>query len=287
MTDRHRWLLIILIVAALPLGAQDAFEPAPARPLPLGETLLSLPSSHIPTQGAWELKFAHRFNQSIDQGSFADQAHSLFGLDSNAEVMFGVSYTIRPDLQFSLARNNVNDTVEAAAKFSALRQEGTMPVTLALRGGIDWRTEKDLADRTSFFAQAILSHRFGPRTEVFLLPTLVTNAGRAVSGGKSVALFDHAFNVPVAVAFLLRPALTAVAEITPPNRDLGPDMDADFGWALGIKRQLGGHWFEILLTNSQSTLTDQAVTTTYQGTPFDAGSVHLGFNIERRFGRRR
>lgn len=291
MTNRHglRALTIaaVLSCALRPAPRALAQEPPPLRPLPVGDVLLSLPSNHIAPHGQWEMKFSHRFNQSLAEGSFSDQVHSLFGLDTNADVVFGASWAMRPNLQLSLMRSNVNDTLEAAGKYVLLRQTAGAPLTLTARGGMDLRTEKDLGDRTSFFAQAIVSRQFGRKAEVFLLPTFATNAGRAVSGDESVALFEHAFNVPVALVWMLRPGFAAVVELTPPNTDLPDEMDGDLGWAVGVKRNIGGHWFEILLTNSQTTLVDQYVTTTFQGSPLDAGDVRLGFNIERRFGRRK
>ncbi len=273
------------VLAPAALAQTDQYRPI--QRLPLGDWLLSLPSPNMPGQGTWEWKFSHRFRQSLDQGGFSDQLHSLFGLDSNADVVFGASYAVRRDLQLSLMRSNTNDTLEAAAKFIVLQQAPAVPLSLTLRGGADIRTERDLEDRTSFFAQAIVSRQFGRKAEVFLLPTFATKAGRAVTEESSGALFSHAFNVPVGVAVMIRPALAVVAEITPPNQDLPDEMEADFGWALGIKRQIGGHWFEILLTNSQASVVDQYVTSTYQGSPLNLGDIHLGFNIERRFGSRR
>jgi hypothetical protein len=279
-----KWLCALLV--ALPLLAQDETA-APLRPLPMGDVLLSLPSNQIAPHGQWEWKFTHRFNQSIGEGSFSDQLHSLFGLDSGADVVFGASYAIRPNLQLSLVRSNTNDTFEAAAKYVVLRQTEGRPFNLTLRGGADIRTERDLEDRNSVFAQAIVSRQFGRKAEIFLLPTFATNAGRTVRNDVSGALFEHAFNVPVAFAWMLRPGLAAVAEVIPPNQDLPDTMDAGLGWSVGVKRNIGGHWFEILLTNNQSTLVDQYVTSTFQGTGLDSGDIHLGFNIERRFGRRK
>lgn len=279
-------LVCALVVYSASLAAQtDPYKPITR--LPLGDWLLTLPSPSMPARGTWEVRFTHRFNQSLDQGGFSDQVHSLFGLDTNADVVFGLSYALRRDLQLSVMRSNTNDTLETAAKFVVLQQAKKMPLNLSLRGGVDWRIEKNLGDRTSFFAQAIVSRQFGKKAEVFLLPTIATKAGRAVSGTSSGALFKNAFNVPVGVAVALRPGLSVVAELVPPNRDLPDEMNADLGWALGIKRQLGGHWFEILITNSQASSADQYVTSTFQGTPLDSGDIHLGFNIERRFGRRR
>jgi len=280
--------LAIALCALLAFSAAAQDDPyKPMGKLPLGDTLLSLPSEQIPSQGTWEVKFTHRFNQSLNQGTLSDQLHSLFGLDTNADVVFGLSYAMRRDLQFSLARSNTNDTLEGAVKFVVLQQAASIPLSATLRGGVDVRTERGLDDRTSLFAQAIIARQFGRKAEVIILPTFVTKAGRAVTGDASGALFGNAFNVPVAFVYMLKPALSVVAEITPPNGDLPEEMDADFGWAIGIKRALGGHWFEVLLTNNQSSLTDQYPTSTFQGAPLELDQIRLGFNIERRFGRRR
>jgi len=282
-----RFRLLVAGCWLLVASAAAAQVDAPVRPLPLGDVLLSLPSPQMAPAGQWDIRFSHRFNQSITDGSFSDQLHSLFGLDTNADVVFGAAYSMKPNLQLSLMRSNTNDTLEAAAKYVVFRQLEGHPFSATLRGGADIRTEKNLEDRTSFFAQAILSRQFGRKGEVFLLPTFATNAGRALDGDAAVALFEHAFNVPIAFAWTLRPGFLAVAEVVPPNGDLPDDVDADFAWSVGVKRNIGGHWFEILLTNSQSTMVDQYVTSTFQGTGLEADQIHLGFNIERRFGRRK
>jgi len=273
-----------VMLTTIAASAQNRYTPI--TPIPLGDTLLTLPTSHIPSEGTWEVKFTHRFNQSIDQGNGSDRVHSLWGLDSNADVALGLSYTPHRDLEFSLMRSNALDDIEIAAKYIVVQQAAAIPIALAVRGGADWRTEQNLRDRTSFFAQLILSRQIGSRAEVFVLPTYVTNAGRVVSGSSSQAMFDHASNVPFGVAVQMRPGLSVVGELIPKNRDLPDATSGDFAWALGLKRAIGGHYFEVLLTNSNSTMADQYVTTTYQGAGLNRGDLHLGFNIERRFGRR-
>ena len=280
---KHFCFLLFAFCFSVSLRAQDQY--VAVVPLPLGDTLLSLPTSHIPTDGTWELKFTHRFNQSIDQGSFSDRVHSLWGLDSNADVMFGASWTPRRDFQLSLMRSNAMDDVELAAKYIVVQQAPAVPFSVALRAGGDWRTERDLDDRGSVFAQLVLSRQFGKRAELFVIPTYATNAGRAVAGSTSQALFKHASNVPIGLAIMVRPALSVVAELIPKNRDLPDGTKADPAWALGLKRAIGGHYFEILVTNSNATLVDQYVSSTYQGTALNKSDLHLGFNIERRFGK--
>jgi hypothetical protein len=287
LTGNPRRILAVgscLLISAISLQAEDRYTPI--RTVPLGDALLTLPTSHIPTEGTWEIKFTHRFNQSLDQGSFSDRVHSLWGLDSNADVGIGFSYVISRDLQATFMRSNASDDIESSLKYVVVQQALAVPFSLAVRGGMDWRTERDVVDRTSFFAQAIISRQIGERAEVFVIPTFATNAGRAVGGTTSVALFRRAFNVPIGAAMMVRPGLSVVAELTPKNRDLPSSMNGgDFGWALGLKRAIGGHYFEILLTNSNATHVDQYVTSTYTGSPLKKGDIHLGFNIERRFGR--
>lgn len=276
-----KWLIAAVIFASTAF-AQDASKPF--APFPLGDVLLSLPTSHMPAKGAWESRFSHRFNGSLDEG---EAIYNLFGLDSGANVVIGLSYTLRRDLQLAINRSNVDDTIELAGKYQLFQQAQSVPLTAALRGGAAIRTERDIEDRTSFFAQAIVSRQFGRRLEVFAIPTWVTDAGRADSGGTPVALFRSAFNVPVGLALMVRRGTSIVAEIIPPNGDLPDNVNADLGWALGFKQAVGGHFFEILLTNHSATSADQYVTSTLQGAPFSAGDLRLGFNIERRFGKRR
>src|SRR5712691_8344431 len=105
-----------LLPSSFCLQAQDS-PYTPSRPVPLGDALLSLPTSHIPTEGTWEVKFTHRFNQSIDQGSFSDRVHSLYGLDSNADVGIGFSYVVSRDLQATFMRSNASDDIETSLKY--------------------------------------------------------------------------------------------------------------------------------------------------------------------------
>jgi hypothetical protein len=184
----------------------------------------------------------------------------------------------------SIYRSNALDDVELAAKYIAVQQANAIPFSAALRLGGDLRTERDLDDRSTVFAQAILSRKFGARAEVFVLPTYATKAGRVVGATTSQALFKSAFNAPFGAAFEIRNGLSVVGEIYPTNRDLPDDVDAEFGWAIGLKRAIGGHHFEILLTNNNATHVDQYLTSTYMGAPLRRGDLHIGFNIERRFG---
>ena len=70
------------------------------------------------------------------------------------------------------------------------------------------------------------------------------------------------------------PPLAVVAEIIPPNGDLPDGVGADIGWSVGIKRAIGGHWFEILLTNALTRVDGLSVV---GGGDSAAATVRLGF----------
>src|SRR5438874_3246157 len=132
----------LALLLAIPAYAQD--RSTPVTPLPLGDILLNLPTSHLPAKGAWEVKFTHRFNQSLDQGSFSDRVHSLYGLDSNADVGIGLSYVAARDLELSFYRSNALDDIEFAARYSVFQQAQAIPFATTFRIGGDWRTERDV-----------------------------------------------------------------------------------------------------------------------------------------------
>src|ERR1043166_614971 len=119
-----------LLLSAFCLSAQES-PYAPTKPVPLGDILFSLPTSHIPSEGTWEVKFPHRFTQSIDQGSFSDRVHSLWGLDSNADVGIGFSYAMTPDLQATFLRSNASDDIESSLKYVVVQQAPAIPFSLA------------------------------------------------------------------------------------------------------------------------------------------------------------
>ncbi|HEV8657127.1 MAG TPA: DUF5777 family beta-barrel protein [Thermoanaerobaculia bacterium] len=279
-----RWFVVGGFWLTLAAGAfaQTTNQYTPVAPIPVGDILLSLPSSHIPAAKTWEVRFTHRFNQSIDAGN---ALHTLFGLDSGANTGIGLSYVPLRDVQIALLRTNTLETYEGSLKYVVMQQARVIPFTATLRGGVDWRNARDIEDRASYFAQAIVSRQIGSRLDLYVIPTYVTDAGRVVSGSTSAALFDHAFNVPVGVVLMILPAFSIVGEVIPPNHDLPDTLKADLGWAIGIKKAIGGHFFEILLTNSNGTSTDQYISSTFNGAPLTTGDLRLGFNIERRFGK--
>jgi len=266
----RRFALVLLFVAASALAQS---EPLP--PLRVGETLMNLSTPRILPEKAWEVRFAHRFSQPINDGD----VHSLWGLDSSADIGIALLYAPTKRIQLGLFRTDVLDDYELSLKSLLVEQSDTRPLSVAVRIGGDFRTEENVEDGASAFAQAILSKQFAEKFEIFILPTYVSNA--PVS---ELYEFDHAFNVPIGFAYMIHRYLSLVIEVVPVNADLPDGFDSDLGWAVGLKRAIGGHYFEILFANSRATHVDQYTTSSFLGSGLELGDVHLGFNIERRFG---
>ncbi|HSP35444.1 MAG TPA: DUF5777 family beta-barrel protein [Thermoanaerobaculia bacterium] len=275
----RKFIVAAGVLAACSASAQTA-KYAPVRPAPVGALILTLPSSHVADAGTWEVRFSHRFNQNVDQNT----VHSLFGLDSGANVGIGLSYVPFRDLEIALLRNTALETYEASGKYEIVQQAKAIPFTAALRAGVDWRNSAGLADRSSLFAQAIVSRQFG-RLDLYVLPTYVTNAGRVASGSTSAALFKHAINVPAGAALQLGGGFSLAAEVIPKNRDLPSSLASNVGWSAGVKHAIGGHYFEVLLTNTNAMSVDQYATSTFNGGGLRTRDRRLGFNIERRWGK--
>lgn len=278
MTEVARSLVLFaaVLLGATVAVAQNEYEPIP--PLPLGTVLLTLPSPNVPPAGSWEVRFTHRFGAADEE---ADR--TLLGLDSGATVGIGAAWVPRRDLEVALLRSNVLDTVELAARYCVVQQARKIPVSITLRAGADWRGESGVDDRMSYFAQGIIARRLTPRFELYAIPTYASDAGRSATELGSVATFEHAVNVPIGAAFSLGRGLSIIAELIPPNRDAPGEVD--LGWALGAKKALGGHHFEIVATNNPATTVDQYVSSSWQATPLRSDDIHLGFNISRRFSR--
>lgn len=268
MTER---IALVFFLATATAFAQS--EPLP--PLRVGETLLNLSTPRLLPEKTWEVRFAHRFSQPVNDGD----VHSLWGLDSSADIGIGLFYSPTKRIQLGVFRSDVLDNYELSLKALVFEQSDTTPLSAGFRVGGNFRTEEEVDDGASAFAQAILSKQFAEKFEIFVLPTYVSNAPVSESHQ-----FEHAFNLPIGFAYMMNRYLSLIVEVIPENSDLPDGFDSDFGWAIGLKRAIGGHYFEILFANSRATHVDQYTTSAFLGSGLELGDAHLGFNIERRFG---
>jgi len=150
-----------------------------------------------------------------------------------------------------------------------------VPFSIALRGGGDIRTEAGLDNRTSVFCAGDRLASVRPQDRDLRRADFVTNAGRTLSGQKSVALFTNAGNVPVGFAVVLTDALSVVGELIPKNRDLPPTFTATTPGpsASSAHRGITSRFWSPTAT---ATHADQYVSSTYMGSPLTRATSTSG-----------
>ena len=92
---------LLIVLAALPITvAAFAQTGGDVVPLRLGDYYTNIPTPRVLAPKMWEVRFTHRFQEPINRGD----VHSLWGLDSGADVAFGVAWAPMDRLQLSAMR---------------------------------------------------------------------------------------------------------------------------------------------------------------------------------------
>ena len=248
-----------------------------------GWTLANIPTAEMLDRGTFLFRIGHRF-----LGKLNDGYDGLFGIDPGAAILLQLSFPITDNLLIDAFRARQFGDVELAVKYRFLREktDGSMPFSLALRAGGNWESSNKTGGRSRtdaenfhYFGQLVLTKAFGNRLSLAAVPAVLLegNSNPAVDedplvtiglGGR-LRLYDEVsfFGewVPILSGFSGTFSLTGQ-----PNR-----YDT---WAAGVERKIGGHVFQVFLTNSQGLTTDQYM----NGGELDIDdSWHLAFNIYR------
>ena len=254
-------LLAAVLALASPLGVPAQVVPEPE----LGTQLVNLPTHLVLPYGTLQVLFTHRFGETVATGGPGD----LYGLDSAADIGLGLAMGFGHGLDAEVYRSSLFKQIEAAVKWTVVRQGASFPLGLAVRAGSEYRAVSGVTDRWAGFAQLVLARRIGRFLDLFAVPTYVSdtptlrNAGN-VGFGASVHL-PHAWDI--------------AAEAIPANRKV---PGATVAWSVGFTKRIPGHSFLIYVGNSRATTTDLIAGSDIPG-GFKPGDVRLGFNLVRRF----
>lgn len=248
-------------------GSSAADDDAVIRPLEPDFTLINLPTTlPLPVHGG-NFRLTHRFNGNLRDGSFGDQASSLFGLDEGATMGFEYRFGVIKHVEAAVYRTNFNRTIQLYGKYDAFHQSASMPVgfsaLLSVEGTNNFR------DQYAPALGATISRGFGELAEAYVVPMWVHNS--AASTGVTRDTFFVGLGAHVQVI----PTLYIAAEVSP--RLAGYAIgDPEYGF--GVEKRVGGHTFVLTFTN------------TTQGTTFAElarggfpDSLYLGFNLSRKF----
>ncbi|MFK7843776.1 MAG: DUF5777 family beta-barrel protein [Rhodothermales bacterium] len=267
------------------LGDKDLsnVEPPPEpTDLPFyGWKAVNLPTTRSLTKGDFLFLIAHRFNPKLSDGY-----DSFYGLDGSSIIFLHLGYAITDQLMVSLARSNAVDNVELQARYNFFQQGGVrgLPVGLSLITTGNWATERGAGEKrfrkeaSKFTTQVSITRAIGEQWGVAFVPGILFNAAEDVEGEDALITLGLAgrwnFHKNFSIVGDWAPVVSGFTRTTTFGNDIRFDT-----WGGGLEIALGGHVFQIVLSNSVGLTTDQYL----RGGDLDIteGEARLGFNIFR------
>lgn len=271
--------VIVNAAASSPVWAQTAPVPAVAKeqaspvqddpavlvPAEPDVVVVNLPTALRMPLFKGNFRLTHRFGGNLRSGSFSENAGNLFGLDQGAIIGFEYRMAVARDVQAAFYRSSFAKTIQLYGKYDALRQRGSMPVSVS--GLISIEGADNFQERFAPAAGVVVSRLVGTRIAAYVTPMWVANTDSTqadstttyVGFGGRVRIFGSTY---------------VAAEVAVRAGGYAPD-DAGFGFSL--EKRAGGHMFSLTLTNTFGTAFAQVA----RGGA--ANSLYLGFNLSRKF----
>lgn len=246
-------------------------EPTPARsfdtPVFWGTRLINLPTTTTIPNRIFLLRISHRFFQSVDVG-FDD----LFGLDGFANILIGFGYGITDNLSVTVGRARLFKEFEFGADWLIAGQDSAarIPFSLTLHGGLSLATDGD--DRIKLNTSLSLSRQFTNRFSIMIVPGFSSNTNHW--DVDTIGTLSLGFGA----RYMIFEDFSVITEWTPV---LSGYKDRENGWGLGLEKKIGGHVFQVFVTNTFGMTTPQVL----PGGDLRFGDFgfRIGFNIFRMF----
>lgn len=286
---------LFILTSSISASAQDTTTTPPADPEPQIElNLVTLPTTLSVGRHKSYARFTHRFVRDLGLGDFGDLAADLFSLDNGAVIGFEYRFGLTDSLHAGIHRNTLSKTLQVFGRWDLLRQRGRLPVGVSAFASIEGLD--NLQEGHQPGAGAVFSFTRGQAIALYASPTFVdgTREAELLGGGTHDHDHDHlaAAEIPIdaqeeddhthhdGTFFLglgarvrLLPTVFLVGEISP--RLAGHDP-GDAGWGVSIEKWTRGHTLALTLTNFFGTTPGQIA----RG---GDSTLHLGFNITRKF----
>lgn len=238
--------------------------------------LINLPTTKPQRKGGLDFWLAHRFARDLfAEGSFSD----LFGLDSTANIVFGVDVGLTDHWRIGGSRSRFDKIIEFSTQWDILQQGKRIPLSLMGKVGLEGRD--NFHNFYSPYVQFSVSRNVGDRFEGYLVPTLILNARDDRFPDEFLQEFgigvdrDYTFSFGLGGSVQVLPTVYVTGEWVPRLagfRGLFVDRPTV---SLGIQKQTWGHVFQLVLSTSTGTTPGQ-----YAINATDA--FKIGFNVFRR-----
>ncbi len=281
-------LAAAVLLSALPCSGQTPSpDPIPvAGPIPeeIDLNLINLPTTRSLVRNKGYFRLTHRFAADLRRGSFGELASDLFTIDRGAIIGLEYRHAITNTFHAGIHRSLLSKTIQTFARWDALRQGGTFPVSVSVTGSVEGL--HNLRENRQPGVAVTVSRTFGDRLALYGTPAFVSGThavdfieGHDDHGDLGLEEDEHANHDDTWFAGIggrLRFSQGGyiTAEYTPRLHGYDPNRGE---WGIGIEKRTGGHTLQLNITNSFGTTLGQLAR---GGSPHD---IYLGFNITRRF----
>lgn len=284
---------LALLASAFLLSPLPAFAQTPppdtvpvAAPLPpqIDLNLINLPTTMSIARHKGYFRLTHRFAADLRRGSFSELAADLFTIDKGAIIGLEYRFAVTGNLQAGVHRSLLSKTIQTFARWDALRQGDSLPVSISLTGSFEGLN--NLRERRQQGVAVTVSRTFGDRLALYATPAFVAGThavdfvagheGHNDTGLEEDVHANHNDTWFAGIGGRLRFTQTGyiTGEYTPRLHGYDPNRAE---WGVAIEKRTGGHTLQLNFTNCFGTTLGQLAR---GGSPHD---VYLGFNITRRF----
>ena len=283
---------LLIALAALNLAtAGQGGSAAPRRDdaaLNLAEpdfVVINLPTTLRLPRFKSNFRLTHRFAGNLRNGTFGQQASSLFGIDQGAVIGFEYRFAVATHTQAAFYRSSFDKTIQLHGKYDAVQQHGSMPVSISPLVSIEGAN--NFQEKFAPALGAVVSRQFGTRAAAYVTPTWVHNTTASLDA----ITHDHDSDAHVAVSgsasgsrnttyvglggrARIGGSTYVAGEVAVRAQGYAPDQPA---YGVSIEKRVGAHMFSLTFTNGFGTTFAQVAR---GGT---ANSLFLGFNLGRKF----
>lgn len=241
--------------------------------------IVNLQSTKIAEKGDFYLYVSHRFS------SVKDGFDTFFGLD-NANTRIQFVYSFFEGVQFSISRESWRQTYAGSIKYRIAKQSSDFGFNVVGYhiANINAEIDEDLfpelepADRWSFAHQLLISRRFSEKFSFQLAPTYIRENLQDL---RAVGEANHnQFALGGGGRYKLSKRISVNADyVYNVSRDSNNIYNNPL--TIGVDIETGGHVFQILFSNAQST-NEPGFISNASG-DWSEGDIFFGFNIVRVF----
>src|SRR5262249_32012877 len=93
--------------------------------------VINLPSTLRLPRFKGHFRLTHRFAGNLGNGTFGQQASSLFGIDQGAVIGFEYRFGIATHAQAAFYRSSFDKTIQLHGKYDAAQQHRSLPVSIS------------------------------------------------------------------------------------------------------------------------------------------------------------